>query len=54
MSKLKKKIDAAIMITPDGEPYILDIPKLKKALEEISDTIELIEIQVKMLSGAVD
>jgi hypothetical protein len=49
MSKLKKKIDATIVITPDGQPYILDVPKLKKALEEIADTIDLMKIQIDHL-----
>ncbi len=49
MSKLKKKIDQAIVITADGDPYILDVPKLKKALEEIADTIELMQIQIDHL-----
>ena len=49
MSKLKKKIDAAIMITPDGQPYMLDVPKLKEALNEIADTIELMQIQIDHL-----
>ena len=54
MSKLKKKIDAAIMITPDGDPYILDVPKLKKALEEIADMIGLLEITVNNLGKTTE
>ena len=49
MSKLKKKIDQAIVITADGDPYILDVPKLKEALNEIADTIDFLQLQIEKL-----
>jgi hypothetical protein len=55
MSKeLKKKIDSAIKITKQGEPYIVDVPKLKEALNEIADSIDLIEIKIDRLRVSVD
>ena len=49
MSKLKISINKAIMITPDGQPHVVDIPELKRALILIADNINLLVIGMNAL-----
>ena len=45
MDELKDIIENAITVTEDGQPHVIDIPELKRALLIIADLIALEQSQ---------
>ena len=46
MSKIKQLINSAISITAEGQPNQVNLKELRRALVLISDTIDLMKIQL--------